>query len=218
MISIVVKRTNAKLKQKLKINFIEVENFIDLFNALKTNKDNACAISALTITKERSKSYDFSYPYMPIKEVILTTKSSNRNDWKKQGTTIALVKGSVAENHYSVFKNKYKLNVILIDYKTYKTIHTEINNRKIDFFVTDIAQTWTDKNIRLVSDFDEAKLSYYGIMYPKGSKLKKLLDPAIKSLIHSPSFLNLLKKNYGQKIVDYYREVSKSLADYKIEL
>ena len=220
IVNIIVNRTNAKLKTDYKLKFIEVDEFSELFTVMKKTDNFSCAVSAITITKERSKKFDFSYPYFPIKEAILTSRNKKfkPDDWKRTGTKIALVKGSIGESHISTFKEKYKLKTVLVDYKRYQNLQYEIETGKIDFFVSDIVESWTNKNIQFVSDFKEAKLSYYGFMYPKDSKLKKIFDPAIISFIRTPSYLRLLKKNYGQKIVDYYREVSTHLENYKSEL
>jgi ABC-type amino acid transport substrate-binding protein len=85
----------------------------------------------------------------------------------------------------------------------------------VEYLIADIGTVWVDKNFQFAADFDEARLSYYGIMFPKNSKIKNVFDPVIKSYVKSPTYLKFLKKRYGQRIIEYYKEVTKSLDDYE---
>jgi polar amino acid transport system substrate-binding protein len=57
-----------------------------IFAAMKGNRyPNACALSSITITEERKKSYDFSDPYITVNQVLIvpkTLKVQSMNDMK----------------------------------------------------------------------------------------------------------------------------------------
>ncbi len=49
-----------------------------IFAAMKGDKyPNACALSSITITKERKKTYDFSDPYIAVNQVLIVPKALN---------------------------------------------------------------------------------------------------------------------------------------------
>jgi polar amino acid transport system substrate-binding protein len=57
-----------------------------IFAAMKGNRyPNACALSSITITEERKKTYDFSDPYINVNQVLIVPKTQNvktMNDMK----------------------------------------------------------------------------------------------------------------------------------------
>jgi polar amino acid transport system substrate-binding protein len=49
-----------------------------IFAAMKGNRyPNACALSSITITEERKKTYDFSDPYITVNQVLIVPKALN---------------------------------------------------------------------------------------------------------------------------------------------
>jgi len=49
-----------------------------IFAAMKGNRyPNACALSSITITEERKKTYDFSDPYITVNQVLIVPKTLN---------------------------------------------------------------------------------------------------------------------------------------------
>ena len=163
---------NKKHGTHFRIKLISYKVPKSFLSSVRQMDDFSCAISGISITEERKQKYDFSVPYMPAKEVIISLKKYNhhKNDWKKKNAVIAYRKNTIHANHIKVFKNNYSKSLIGLDTR-YIFNHLEKSDNH--FIIGDISDVWEHKNLMFVSNFKEANLSYYGILLPKRFTIKR---------------------------------------------
>lgn len=79
-----------------------------------------------------------------------------------------------------------------------------IEKNKADFFISDNVAILSISGIHRIVDLNINKNLSYGIVYPKGSKLKNMLDPVIKYYLKSSRFYKRLKDHSNKEIADYF--------------
>ena len=207
----VIKLYNVKNKNKLSIKIHSERSYAKIFKMIESSKQTKyiCAIRSLTITDKREKKYDFSYPYMPIKQVLMTKKQykTGIKNWKNSKHIIYGNPNTVHFENVKMLSDKYGI-------KVYKPKDPEINiisylnNGEIDFYVGDMTDIFVIDDIEILSEFDGALLSHYGIMFPKNSILKEKLNRYIKYLAKSPIYYKIVFKHFGRNIADYFKTLS----------
>ena len=104
--------------------------------------------------------------------------------------------------------DKFGIKLLESEDKTIRSGLVYLREDKVDFYVGDMTDAIVTDRV-ILSDFKGAAISNYGILYPKGSILKKKLDKYIKYYKRSSSYYQLLGKHFGKEIVNYFRTLAK---------
>ncbi|MGN7454160.1 transporter substrate-binding domain-containing protein [Paenibacillus pasadenensis] len=174
--------------------------FADLEKGEKSAYD--AAISAISISDDRKKTYDFSIPYFESVNMILTKEGAGVKDAlelkdKKvavQGATTAeeLMKGIMGDGNTDLKRFASNAEALL-----------ELDKGGVDAVVADFAvvQAYVENNPDKKFDaiFDKTNFApeYYGIMFPKGSELKAKIDAAVEKVRASAEYKEMYKKWIG---------------------
>ncbi|OAS88323.1 MULTISPECIES: basic amino acid ABC transporter substrate-binding protein [Metabacillus] len=159
-------------------------------------------LSAITINDDRKQTYDFSVPYFLSTNKILVPEGSDIKtaaDLKDKviavqtGTTgQEAVDSIVGENNPKV--KKFENNNLAI---------MELNSGGADAVVADntVVEEYVknnpDKKLIVVEDEDSFDAEYYGLMFPKGSKLKAEFDEAINQVLDNGKYTEIYNEWFG---------------------
>jgi ABC-type amino acid transport substrate-binding protein len=195
---------------KLTYRVTYLKTFDQVFEALDNteNKDYSFSMCQITITAEREEKYDFSIPFIPIKESVYTLKSREDKEYKKDGVKIAYQKGSTQEEQITNLE-KYKIVPVVFDIIRGKI--ESLRKKDVDFVIGDNIEVWGKTDLVIVENMDTQSGSGVGFLYSKSSKLRKKLDPYIKKYISSQSFINYLIRDFGKDVANYYKENIKEI-------
>ncbi|WP_462408696.1 basic amino acid ABC transporter substrate-binding protein [Neobacillus sp. Marseille-QA0830] len=156
------------------------------------------AVSAITITDKRKKSYDFSVPYFLSTNKIMVPKDSSiksAEDLKdkvvavQNGTTgmTAVEKLLGAENkNIKKFKDN---NLAIMELKGGGADAVVADNTVIEEYVKN-----NPKDNFIIIEDEVFEKEFYGVMFPKDSKLKAEFDKAIKEMLENGEYAKLYKK------------------------
>jgi len=158
-------------------------------------------ISSITINKKREMTYDFSLPYFEsINKILVPKDSSIQSGADLKGKTVAVQNGTTGQEiaekvlgKDSQHIKKFESNVLAI---------LELLKGGADAVVADnavveeYAKNNPGKNLKVITDTSFSS-EFYGIMLPKGSKLKADLDKAIKKIIDDGTYTKLYKNTFG---------------------
>lgn len=175
---------------------VEFKNIIfdDLFTALD-QKQIDMIISAVTITLERQRKYDFSDQYLNAGQVIITRKdnASIKSTADLKGKKIATQKGTTNEDSAI----KYTSDNLVIRYPDFEQATKALVDGKVDALFTDLpnAKGITVANPTLKISSDPFTNEYYGIVFRKGDPIVKQINQALES-IRVKGFLTDLKQKW----------------------
>ncbi len=174
-----------------------------VFAELKS-KTADMSISAISITSDREKTYDFSVPYFLSTNKILIPKSSSiKTAADLKGQTIAVQTGTTGQTAVEKIlgKNSKKIK----KFKTISLAIMEMLNHGADAVVADntvieqYARLNPNKKLKVVEDNQAFVPEFYGIMYPKDSKLKPVFDKAINKLYENGTYTKIYQKWFKTK-------------------
>lgn len=175
---------------------IEFRNIVfdNLFNSLEQRKINMI-ISAVTITGERKKTYDFSEPYLNAGQVIITKKTNKiiKGVADLKGKRIATQTGTTNEQEAL----KHTLDRLVIRYPDFVHATNALINGEADALFTDLpnATGIIAKNSDLKMISPPFTQEYYGIVFIKGDPSVTQINDAIASL-RQKGILNKLEKKW----------------------
>lgn len=160
--------------------------------------------SAITINDKRKQSYDFSVPYFLSTVKILVSENSDiKSAADLKGKTVAVqtattgqaaVEKVLGENNPSI--KKFDNNNLAIQ---------ELLSGGADAVVADntvlekYVQNNPNQKLKVVEDNKQFVPEYYGLLFPKGSKLKPEIDKAVNTLFENGTFTELYKKWFGSE-------------------
>jgi glutamine transport system substrate-binding protein len=160
------------------------------------------AVSAITITPERQQSYDFTVPYFLSKNEILVPKGSSIKSAKDlEGKKIAVQNGTTGQEVVEKLFGKNNSN--LKKFKNNNLAILELKNGGVDAVVADntVLETYVKNNpkdnFKFIEDDSAFEKEFYGLLLPKGSKLKGDLDKAVKAVIDNGTYAKIYKKWFG---------------------
>lgn len=162
---------------------IEFKNIIfdNLFTSLQQRQIDMI-ISAVTITDERKKKYDFSEPYLNAGQVIITQKTNTliKSPTDLKGKKIAVQQGTTDEAEAL----KYTASNLVIRYPDFVQATKALVGGSVDAIVTDLpsAQGIVSSNPTLKISSDPFTNDYYGIVFRKGDPNIKKVNSALDSL------------------------------------
>ena len=153
-------------------------------------------ISAITINEERQQTYDFSIPYFISTNEILVPKGSNIKDAMdlkdkvvgvQNGTTGQEVVEAILGKNSSNLKKFESTNLAIMEMKGGGADAVVADNTVVEEYVKNNPK----ENVVLIKDEVNFEKEHYGLMYPKGSKLKEEFDKAIKKVIENGTYTKI---------------------------
>ncbi|WP_144552675.1 basic amino acid ABC transporter substrate-binding protein [Bacillus sp. X1(2014)] len=157
-------------------------------------------ISAITINDERKQSYDFSVPYFLSTNKILVPKDSDIKSAAdlKNNKTIAVqnattgqeaVEGLLGKNSDKIKKFENN-NLAILELKSGGADAVVADNTVIEEY----AKNNPKDNFVVIEDSAAFAKEFYGLMFPKGSKIKADFDKAVKAVIDNGTYAEVYKK------------------------
>jgi polar amino acid transport system substrate-binding protein len=185
------------IAKKLGDNGVQVVNVS--FDALVAGEAKGfdLALSQVTITKDRAKVVDFSTPYFTADLGVLvnsgtkvTAKNARSLQWGVQTATTSL----------DYLNNKLKPTKPPRVYQETSQAFAALQAKQVDAVMLDTAivlqqAAASNGKFKVVAQYKTGES--YGAIFPKGSKLRKKVDAAIKSLEADGTLAKLSKANLG---------------------
>lgn len=169
----------------------------EMFTQLKGNTADA-GISGITITDERKQTYDFSTPYFVSRQSMVVKNSSDiKSGDDIKNKIIGVQNGSTGQEAVEKLLGKNNENI-----KKFKNgLHyMELENNNVDVAIGDdtnnqnFIKSNPDAGLKIIQDSKAFVPEYFGIMYPKDSKLKADFDKALNALYDNGTFKEIYMK------------------------
>lgn len=195
-INAVAKEAGYKLK-------VEHVGWDPVFVEIK-GKTADIGISSITITDERKQTYDFSNPYFLSKNEILVPKGSSiKSAQDLKGKVVAVQNGTTGQEavetlfgkNYDKLKKFENNNLAILELKGGGADAVVADNTVIETYV----KNNPNDNFKFIEDDGAFANEFYGLMLPKGSKLKADLDKGIKKVIDNGTYEELYMKWFKVK-------------------
>jgi glutamine transport system substrate-binding protein len=179
---------------------VNVENvgWDPLFVEIK-GKTADFGLSAITINDDRKQTYDFSTPYFLSKNEILVPKNSDiKSAADLKGKVVAVQNGTTGQDAVEAIigKNNSNLkkfknnNLAIMELKSHGAAAVVADNTVVEQYV----KNNPNDNFVVIPDDTAFQKEYYGLMFPKGSKLKAEFDKAIKKALDDGSYTKVYQK------------------------
>jgi glutamine transport system substrate-binding protein len=156
-------------------------------------------LSAITINDERKQTYDFSTPYFLSKNEILAPKNSDiKSAQDLKGKRVAVQNGTTGQAVVETLFGKNNTN--LKKFENNNLAILELKSGGVDAVVADntVVEKYVknnpNDNFKFIEDNGAFANEFYGLMLPKGSKLKADLDKSIKKVIDNGTYAKLYKQ------------------------
>lgn len=191
----------------------QAENFkIKLINtpwegifATLDNGERDIIISGITITDKRKKSVDFSLPYFPAEQVIVTQKDSKiAAITDLSDKTVGVVNGSTADVVVSKVLGKNSTSIKRFD--NTPLLLQELYEEGINAAVGDVGvvkfyiKMHPGKEFNLVSD-NNFESQYFGIAVAKGNdKLRNIINSGLRKIIENGTYAKIYTKWFDSSI------------------
>jgi len=193
LIKLIAKKIGYK-----KVKIVDM-SFDSLIPALQSGKVQV-VIAGMTITAKREKVVDFSIPYWTADQDVLVRKNSNIkiNSIKDlYGKKIGVETGTTGAIYVKKHVGK---NATIKEYSTYVAAIEALKNGQVDVVVLDspVAKMFASKYPSLEVVYTIHTNEHYGIAVRKGdTKLLNQINSALKSIMNSPEWNNLVKEYFG---------------------
>ena len=189
---------NAVAKEAgYKVN-IEHVGWDPLFVEVK-GKTAEFGISAITINDERKQTYDFSTPYFLSTNKILVPENSDiKTAEDLKGKIVAVQNGTTGQEAVEAILGKKNENIK--KFKNNNLAIMELNSGGADAVVADntVVEEYAKNNPKeklvVVEDSNKFEKEFYGLMFPKGSKVKADFDKGIKKIIENGTYAKIYKE------------------------
>jgi glutamine transport system substrate-binding protein len=157
-------------------------------------------LSAITINDERKQTYDFSVPYFLSTNKILVPKDSDIKSAAdlKNNKIVAVqnattgqeaVEGLLGKNSDKIKKFENN-NLAILELKSGGADAVVADNTVIEEY----AKNNPKENFVVIEDSAAFAKEFYGLMFPKGSKLKADFDKAVNAVIDNGTYAKVYKK------------------------
>ncbi|MFK2824774.1 basic amino acid ABC transporter substrate-binding protein [Bacillus sp. B190/17] len=172
-------------------------------------------MAGVTINDERKKSYDFSVPYFESISMMAFKEGTDiKNAQDLKGKKIGVQNGTTGQ--FSAESVVGKNSPSISKYETAALMFQALQSGDVQVAVTDIAvaleyvKNNPDSGVKTVSDDQQFKPEYYGIVFPKGSQYKADFDKALNELYSNGKYAEIYKKWFGKEPdVDSLKEAAK---------
>lgn len=193
--------TNAVAKQAgVKINIVNV-GWEPLFAEIG-GKLADVGMSAITINDDRKVKYDFTVPYFLSTNKILVPEGSDiKSAADLKGKVVAVQNGTTGQEAIESLLGKNNKNIKKFENNNLAIL--ELINGGADAVVADnaVVETYAknnpDQKLVVVEDKNAFASEFYGLVLPKGSKLKSKLDKAINEVLDNGTYEKIYKEHFG---------------------
>jgi polar amino acid transport system substrate-binding protein len=159
------------------------------------------AISSITINDDRKESYDFSVPYYLSRNEILVPEGSKiKSSADLKGKKIAVQKDTTGHEIAKSILGETSKDIKPFD--TTPLAIQELINNGADAVLADkpVVEEYVKNNQKeklvIITD-DSFEPEYYGLMFPKGSKLVSDFDEAVNKLFDNGKYAEIFKEWFG---------------------
>lgn len=171
------------------------------------NKDSiekyglVCGLLSASITKN-DPNYDFSHPYLPTQDVLIGRVDQNEPSEKKSYNLVHM-----RSNYYQPLVDSLSKHYSFSTHTTgsYSDAVNYFLTGNADYYLGDSIDSWVFQNRKVMLYLND-RITHFGFLYPKDSKLKKMFDPILKYYTKSSSFYKLLKFHFGKDLKNYYQK------------
>ncbi len=156
-------------------------------------------ISAITINDERKQTYDFSVPYFLSTNKILVPEGSDIKNAADLKDKVVAVQSSTTGQE-AVEKLLGKNNKNIKKFENTNLAIMELTSNGADAVVADntvveeYAKNNPDKKLIVIEDKGSFEPEYYGLAFPKDSKLKADFDKAINTLYDNGTYAKIYQE------------------------
>lgn len=169
------------------------------------NGERDIIISGITITEKRKNSVDFSLPYFPAEQVIVTQKGSKITSIADLSShTVGVVNGSTADVVVSKVLGKNSTSIKRFD--NTPLLLQELYEEGINAAIGDIGvvkfyiKMHPGKEFNLISD-QNFEPQYFGIAVAKGNdKLRNMINQGLKKIIDNGTYANIYSKWFDNNV------------------
>lgn len=160
-------------------------------------------ICAITINDEREQTYDFSVPYYLSTNEILVPEGSDIESAAdlKNNKVVAVLGGTTGQEAVESILGKNNKNIKKFDNNNLAIL--EMISGGADAVVADnavveeYAKNNPDKKLVVIKDEEGFEKEFYGIMFPKGSELKKDFDVALTKVLENGVYAKIYEQWFG---------------------
>ncbi|MYN14927.1 glutamine ABC transporter substrate-binding protein GlnH [Pusillimonas sp. TS35] len=176
-------------------------DFNGIIPGLQTGNLDA-ALAGITIRDDRKKVIDFSDPYYESGLAILVAQNNDgiKSATDLKGKTVAVKIGTATVDYLKANVPEAKLKL----FPNIDNAFLELATGRVDAVVHDtpnvqyFAQTAGKGKVKVVGALKSG--DYYGIAFPKGSKLVPVVNDALKTLQSNGTYDKLYTKWFGEKV------------------
>jgi polar amino acid transport system substrate-binding protein len=161
------------------------------------------SITAMTITKEREQSVDFSDPYFNADQSLMVRSDSPIKSVDDIGdSTVGVQLGTTGELKAKELKQQGKINGEIRTYDTIPEAFSALENEQIEAVINDFpvsayrAETGGG-SLEVVQTIPTGE--QYGVAFPKGSDLVEPTNKALEEIKKDGTYAKLYEKWFGQK-------------------
>jgi polar amino acid transport system substrate-binding protein len=170
---------------------------------IEIGQNNAdIGISSITINDERKETYDFSLPYfLSTNKILVPEDSAIQSASDLVGKVVAVQKGTTGDAAVEGILGKNHKDIKKFDDNNLAIL--ELINGGADAVVADngviesYAKNNPDQKLVVKGDSTTFAAEYYGLLFPKGSKLKAELDAAIKTVFENGTYSEIYNEWFG---------------------
>ncbi|MDN3017917.1 basic amino acid ABC transporter substrate-binding protein [Paenibacillus sp. BSR1-1] len=156
-------------------------------------------ISAITINDERKQTYDFSTPYfLSTNEILVPDGSTIKGAADLKGKKVAVQNGTTGQEAVETILGKNSPD--LKKFESTNLAIMELKGGGVDAVVADntVVEEYVKNNpnekVVLIKDDAAFEKEFYGLMFPKGSKLKADFDKAIKTVLENGEYAKIYQQ------------------------
>jgi len=162
-------------------------------------------ISAITITEDRKKTYDFSVPYFEASQMILVPEGSSVKTYQDlkdkvigvQNGTTGDIKAQELLGEKSTDIKKYETTPLAIMAMTKKESEGVIaDNAVVKYYVANNP----DAKVVAIEDSNSFESEFYGLMVQKGNdQLREAVNAALNTVMDNGKYAEIYKKWFGDE-------------------
>lgn len=162
------------------------------------------AVSAVTINDERKQSYDFSSPYfLSTNKILVKEGSPIKSAEDLKGKVVAVQNGTTGQEaaesilgKNSPSLKKFENNVLAIQELLAGGADAVVADNTV---VEEYAKNNPQDKLIVIEDADAFEAEFYGILFPKGSKLVKEFDEALQAIFDNGTYTKVYEEWFGSK-------------------
>lgn len=174
------------------------------------------ALGSITITEAREKMVDFSAPYLPVRMVLIAPVGRLSQGPYVQillGKRVGAVAGSTNAARVRELQREVSGLVARTSYPGNEQLFAALagSSPELDAAVTDITHFWDQKKkaeLVLVSAMGPEQ--GLGIVSPKGSSVRSVINAFLAEFLHSPSYFTLLRHYFGNDAAEMLRPTAEN--------